>query len=150
MLGQTLGGATTALIQGVFMLILIIIIGGGVSIGYGILIALVFMILIGITFTALGVAIASTMEDMQGFQLIVNFLIMPIFFLSGALFPLTNAPSVLRTIVYVNPLAYGVEGIRYGLTGASQINPLICFVVLGLFSLATILVGGYLFRRIKV
>lgn len=149
MLGQTIGGATTALIQGLFMLIITIFIGG-ISFGPGIFIALIFMILIGIAFTSMGVAIASTMDDMQGFQLIINFVIMPIFFLSGALFPLTNAPVVLRSIVYINPLAYGIEGIRYGLLGTSTVNPIISFLVLGGFSVVMIFVGGYLFKKIKL
>jgi ABC-2 type transport system permease protein len=154
MLGQTIGGATTAMLQGIFMVIVISIVGlftpTGIAIGPGILISLLFMILIGIAFTALGVAIASTMEDIQGFQLIVNFLIMPIFFLSGALFPLTNAPTALKIIAYIDPLTYGVEGIRYGLTGVSAINPLICFGAIGGFSVLMIVLGGYLFNKIKV
>ena len=149
MLGQTLGGATTAIVQGLIILIITLFIGG-LTFGPGILIALVFMTLIAISFTALGVAIASTMEDMQGFQLIVNFLIMPIFFLSGALFPLTNAPSVLKAIVYINPLSYGVEGIRYGLLGTSSINPILSFIVLSIFSIIVVVIGGYLFNKIKV
>jgi ABC-2 type transport system permease protein len=108
------------------------------------------MILIGLAFTATGILIASRMEDMQGFQLIMNFLIMPIFFLSGALFPLTSAPAILKSIVYINPLAYGVEGIRYGLSGASAINPWICLLVLGGFAVVMIVLGAISFRRMKI
>jgi len=149
MLGQSLGGATTALIQGLIMMIIIFVFGK-LTLGVGILIAFGFMILISLAFTSLGIAVSSKMEDMQGFQLIMNFLIMPIFFLSGALFPISSLPSWLKTIVYINPLTYGVEGMRYGLTGASSINPLTSFVVLGVFSLAMIFLGGYLFRKMKV
>lgn len=149
MLGQTLGGSTTSLIQGLFMLIIVFFIGH-FSFNFGLFIALVFMILIAISFTAMGVAIASSMEDMQGFQLIMNFLVMPIFFLSGALFSFANAPSALRYIAYVDPLSYGVEGLRYGLLGASSINPLVSFAVLGGFSLVMITLGAVLFNRAKV
>lgn len=149
MIGQALGGATTALIQGIFVLIIALIVGG-LTLGLGILISIVFMVLIGIAFTSLGIAIASPMEDMQGFQLIINFMIMPLFFLSGALFPLTNAPLILRTIAYIDPLTYGVEGVRYGLLGTSQINPLISFGVLAAFAVAMVFIGAYLFKRIKV
>jgi ABC-2 type transport system permease protein len=148
MLGQTLGGATTALIQGIIMIIIVGVFSGLIF-SIGIFIALGFMILISIAFTSMGIAIASKMEDMQGFQLIMNFVVMPIFFLSGALFPVTSLPSWLKTIVYVNPLTYGVEGVRYGLLGASTINPLTCFVVLGGFCIAMILLGSYFFRKIK-
>lgn len=154
MLGQTLGGATTALFQGIFMLIIIFLVGiftsTGLTLTPGILIAIIFMILIGIAFTSLGVAIASIMEDIQGFQLIVNFVILPVFFLSGALFPLINAPTALKVIAYIDPLTYGVEGMRYGLTGISAINPFICFGVITGFSLVMIFLGAYLFNRIKV
>lgn len=149
MLGQTFGGASTALIQGLFMLIITFFIGG-LSFGPGILIALLFMILIGLAFTSMGIAIASRMEDMQGFQLIMNFVVMPVFFLSGALFPITSLPKVLKVLVYINPLTYGVDGLRYGLLGASSINPLIDLAVLLIFTFAMILLGSYLFNRTKV
>ncbi len=149
MLGQTLGGATTALIQGLVMMFIIFIFGK-LTLGMGIFIALGFMVLISLAFTSLGIAIASKMEDMQGFQLIMNFLIMPIFFLSGALFPITSLPSWLKAVVYINPLTYGVEGMRYGLTGTSSINPLVSLGVLGVFCLAMIFIGGFLFKRMKV
>ena len=149
MLGQTLGGATTALIQGLIMMIIIFFFGK-LNFGFGILIALGFMALISIAFTSLGVAIASRMEDMQGFQLIMNFLVMPIFFLSGALFPITSLPSWLKTIVYINPLTYGIDGIRYGLSGASTFHPLVSLGVIGGFCLVMIFLGGFLFRKMKI
>lgn len=150
MLGQTLGGATTALIQGILILVLASLIGGLAPTVAGFFIAVAFIILTGIAFTSLGIAIASKMDDMHGFQLIMNFVIFPIFFLSGALFPLADAPKILQTIAYFNPLTYGVEGIRYGLLGVSQINPLTSFFVLGGFGFFMILLGGYLFRKINV
>lgn len=150
MLGQTLGGATTAFIQGIIVLVISYFIGGLESSFLGFLIAFLFMVLIGLAFTSLGIAIASKMDDMHGFQLIINFVIFPIFFLSGALFPLASAPPILRTIAYFNPLAYGVEGIRYGLLGISQINPLTSFAVLIGFTLAMTLLGGFLFRKINI
>lgn len=150
MFGQTIGGATTALIQGLIILVVSFIIGGVTPSFTGILIALGFMILIGLAFTSLGIAIASRMEDMQGFQLIMNFVIFPIFILSGALFPLDTAPKVLKIITYFDPMTYGVEGMRYGILGTSTINPLVCFIVLGIFTAAMIILGGYLFKKIKI
>jgi ABC-2 type transport system permease protein len=149
MIGQTLGGATTAVIQGLILFLISLVIGG-LSFNSGVLIALVFMVLIGIGFTAMGIAVASRMRDMQGFQLIINFVVMPLFFLSGALFPLTNAPAILRTITYLNPLTYGVEGVRYGIIGTSSINPLISLAVIGGFSLLMIILGAYSFRKMKI
>jgi ABC-2 type transport system permease protein len=150
MLGQTAGGATTAVVQGLMILILSLLIGLSIKTIPGFLIAIGFMVLIGIGFTAFGIAIASSMEDMNGFQLIMNFVIFPIFGLSGAMFPISSLPGWLGPITMLDPLTYGVEGIRYGLTGVSQINPVICFAVIGGFTIAMTVIGAYLFRKIAI
>jgi ABC-2 type transport system permease protein len=150
MIGQTLGGATTSFIQGFIIIVLSLLMGISATSVAGFLTAFAFMLLIGLSFTALGVAIASKMEDMQGFQLIMNFLIFPIFGLSGAVFPIDSLPSWLKAITMLDPLTYGVEGIRYGLLGTSQIDPLLSFAVLGGFTVAMILIGASLFKKIKV
>jgi ABC-2 type transport system permease protein len=131
------------------ILILSLFIGLHVSNPVGFLIALGFMIMIGISFTAFGIAIASRMEDMTGFQLIMNFVVFPIFGLSGALFPISSLPAWMGPVTLIDPLTYGVEGIRYGLTGVSQVNPLICFAVIGVFSIMMTVLGAFLFRKIK-
>lgn len=150
MLGQTLGGATAAFIQGLIIMVLSTFIGMNIVSLAGFLVAFTFMLLIGVAFTALGIAIASKMEDMHGFQLIMNFVIFPIFGLSGALFPIDGLPPWIRPLTLLDPLTYGVEGIRYGLSGAAQINPLVCFAVLAGFALAVTAVGAYLFRKVTV
>ena len=150
MLGQTAGGATTAVVQGLMILILSLLIGLSIKTLPGFLIAIGFMVLIGIGFTAFGIAIASSMEDMNGFQLIMNFVIFPIFGLSGAMFPISSLPGWLGPVTMLDPLTYGVEGIRYGLTGVSQINPVICFAVIGGFTIAMTVIGAYLFRKIAI
>ncbi|KUL05230.1 MAG: ABC-type polysaccharide/polyol phosphate export system permease component [Methanomicrobiales archaeon 53_19] len=108
------------------------------------------MTLIGICFAALGIAIASRMEDMHGFQLIMNFVIFPIFGLSGALFPIESLPGWVIPLTLVNPLTYGVEGIRYGLLGTSAIHPLVSLAVLGLTTAVMIVIGAFLFRKASV
>jgi ABC-2 type transport system permease protein len=150
MSGQTLGGATTAVIQGSLILFLSMFVGFPLLNPVGFLIALAFMILIGISFTAFGIAIASRMEDMTGFQLIMNFVVFPIFGLSGALFPISSLPTWMIPLTLLDPLTYGVEGIRYGLTGVSQINPLVCGAVIGGFTLVMTVLGAYLFRKIRI
>lgn len=149
MIGQTLGGATTAFIQGVIILFLSLLIGLEITGIVGFLVAFGFMALIGVAFTAFGIAIASRMEDMQGFQLIMNFVVFPIFGFSGALFPISSLPSWAGALTLFDPLTYGVEGIRYGLTGVSQVNPLMCFIVLAGFMGVMTIIGGYLFRKIR-
>ena len=104
----------------------------------------------GVSFTAFGIAIASRMEDMTGFQLIMNFVIFPIFGFSGALFPISSLPGWVAPVTYLDPMTYGVEGIRYGLTGTSQISPVICLAVIALFSIATSVIGAFLFRKIRM
>jgi ABC-2 type transport system permease protein len=150
MLGQTAGGATTALIQGFILLMLAVLLGMRIQNPAGFLIALAFMILVGIGFTAFGIAIASRMEDMTGFQLIMNFVIFPLFGLSGALFPISSLPGWLAPITLIDPLTYGVEGIRYGLTGVSQISPVVCAAVSVGFAVAMTVIGAYLFRKITL
>ncbi len=150
MLGQTVGGASTSFIQGMIILVLSMFIGVNVTSLYGFLVAFAFMALIGISFTAFGIAIASKMEDMQGFQLIMNFVIFPIFGLSGALFPISSLPAWMKSITLIDPLTYGVEGIRYGLLGTSQISPALSLAVLASFAAVSLTVGAYLFRKIKM
>ncbi|MEA1894981.1 MAG: ABC transporter permease [Euryarchaeota archaeon] len=150
MLGQTFGGATTSVIQGLIILVLSLFIGLNITSIAGFLVAFVFMLLIGLSFTAFGIAIASKMEDMHGFQLIMNFVIFPIFGLSGALFPIDGLPSWMKSLTLLDPLTYGVEGIRYGLLGTSQINPFFSFVVLTGFTVCMVVFGAYLFRKINV
>lgn len=150
MLGQTFGGATTAVIQGLIIFVLSLFMGLKISSVLGFIISIVFMMLIGISFTAFGIAIASRMEDMHGFQLIMNFVIFPIFGLSGALFPIDSLPSWVRSLTLLDPLTYGVEGIRYGLLGSSQINPAISFIVLSGFTVLMVVLGSYLFRKISM
>src|SRR5436190_11134293 len=120
MIGRTLGGATVAMLQGTLILIVCLIAGfRPISLAtapFGIL----FMALIAIVFAALGTAIGSGLQDMQGFQLIMNFLVLPIFFLSGALFPLTNIPAALKFVTRLDPLSYGVDGLRGALSGLTQ------------------------------
>lgn len=150
MLGQTFGGATTAFIQGLIILLISLCIGLNLSSVAGFFIAFGFMVLIGISFTAFGIAIASRMEDMHGFQLIMNFVIFPIFGLSGAMFPINTLPSWIRPLTLLDPLTYGVEGIRYGLSGTAQIHPFVSISVLLGFTVVMTALGAFLFRKISI
>mgnify|MGYP000873607511 CR=1 FL=1 len=148
MFGRTLGGATTSSLQGILVLVISLLVGFRPHLAM-IVPALVFMVLISLVFTALGTAIAAKLEDMQGFQLIMNFVIMPVFFLSGALFPLDTAPAALRWIAYFNPLTYGVDGLRAVLNGASHFSAWMDLGILVAISLAFVGIGAWLFSKIK-
>ena len=150
MLGRTLGGATVASIQGIIVLLISMLIGFRPASLLMLPVALVFMFLIAILFTALGTAIASKLEDMQGFQLIMNFIIMPLFFLSGALFPLDSLPSALSLVIKLNPLSYGVDGLRGTLTGISHLGIYLDFSILIGASVIITLIGSYLFSKIEI
>jgi len=150
MLGRTLGGATVAIMQGVIVFLISFLVGFRVSNWSLLPLAFVFMALIALLFTALGTAIASVLEDMHGFQLIMNFLVMPIFFLSGSLFPLAGLPNIIRIIVRIDPLAYGVDGLRGTLGGVAQFGLFADLWILAVITLVLISIGSYLFNKIQV
>jgi ABC-2 type transport system permease protein len=150
MIGRTLGGATVAIIQGVLILLVCLIAGFRPAHWLAIPAAFVFVALIAMVFAALGTNIGSVIKDMQGFQLIMNFMVMPIFFLSGALYPLSHLPFVLKIITRVDPLSYGVDGLRGVLIGSWQFNFALDVTLLA--GLAAVLLGSgaYLFSRIEI
>jgi ABC-2 type transport system permease protein len=149
MFGKTLGGATVAFIQGCFVLILTIIVGFRVENILMIPVALIAMFLIALFFTALGISIASVLQDMQGFQLILNFIVQPVFFLSGALFPLTGVVSFLSIISSFNPLSYGVDAVRGSLTGVTHFGLVTDFAVLIVICAIILTIGSYLFSKVE-
>jgi ABC-2 type transport system permease protein len=146
-LGRIVGGMTTSIIQAI--LILVISIGMGFSFLNlpSLFLTIIIMILISSGFIGLGLILASIMRDIQGFGLITQLVIMPLVFLSGAIFPLTNLPVFLRYISYLNPLTYGVEGLRRALVGFSFLPFWLDLLVLCVFSLFTIILGSYLFEK---
>lgn len=153
--GKALGGATTALIQGTFLLLLIFGIKSlsseyFIAVRMGVLVFLVMvpmMVLIALGLVGIGIAIASSLNTLEGFGLIMNFVIMPMFFLSGALFPINNLPDWIRFVTYLNPLTYGVESLRSILVGFSSINIIPSFSAVLIFSFSILLVGAYLFNK---
>jgi ABC-2 type transport system permease protein len=149
MAGRTLGGATIAMIQGTLVLVVCMIAGFRPQSVAAIPMALMFMALTALVFAALGTAIGSSLKDMQGFQLIMNFLVMPIFFLSGALFPLTNLPMALTVATRLDPLSYGVDGLRGSLIGLSQIGLVTDVAVLVGVAAAFLVLGARAFSRIQ-
>ena len=150
MIGRTLGGATVAVIQGAVVFAVCSLAGFRASGLAALPGALAFVALIALLFTALGTAIASVLQDFQGFQLVMNFLVMPIFFLSGALFPLSNLPGVLSVVTRLDPLAYGVDGLRTTLIGISHFGLTADLLVLIVITTILLFTGSYLFSKIQV
>lgn len=150
MIGRTLGGATVATIQGFVIFLLSLAIGFRPVSLVALPLALVVMFLIAVLFTALGTAIASILDDMQGFQLIMNFLVMPLFFLSGALFPLKGLPTALNVAASVDPLSYGIDALRGTLAGSYHFGIGVDVAALLFGIVLTVGIGSWLFRRIQV
>lgn len=150
MIGRTLGGATVATLQGLLVLIVCLLAGFRPVHAASIPIALVYMVLICIVFAALGTVIGSKLQNMQGFQLIMNFMVMPIFFLSGALFPLTNLPVALDIATKLDPLTYGVDGLRGSLIGLSHFAATTNLGVLISMAIIFMALGAHSFSKIQV
>jgi ABC-2 type transport system permease protein len=150
MIGRTLGGATVSMLQGTLMVIVCLIAGFRPTSLVLVPLGILFMLLIAIVFAALGVAIGSSLQDMQGFQLIMNFLVMPIFFLSGALFPLNNLPKVLAVVTRLDPLTYGVDGLRGALIGVTHFGIATDLAVLAVVAVALLYLGAWRFSKIEV
>ncbi len=149
MLGRTLGGATVAFMQGILVFLFTLIVGFRPDFG-GTVLALVFMFLVSLLFSAFGTTVASKLEDMQSFPLIINFVVMPIYFLSGAIFPVVGLNPIISWVIRFNPLAYGVDGIRGAFTGQHAFSYGADLAVLAVVSLVIIAIGGYFFRKVEV
>jgi ABC-2 type transport system permease protein len=150
MIGRTLGGATVAMLQGLIVVAICFIAGFRITNFRDLPVAILVMALVALMFTALGTAIASILSDFQGFQLIMNFLVMPIFFLSGALFPLTNLPKLLDIVASIDPLSYGVDGLRGALIGVAHFGITLDLAVLSVITVVLLGVGSLMFSRIQL
>jgi len=150
MLGRILGGATISVIQGTLVMLVCIAAGFRPASWLQLPLAFFFMLCIAVVFGALGTAIGAVLKDMQGFQLIMNFLVMPIFFLSGALFPLTNLPAALAVLTSLDPLSYGIDGLRNALIAAVHFGFALDTVVLCVAASIFLALSTFCFSRIEI
>ena len=154
MIGRTLGGCTVAVIQGLLVLVICLVSGFRPAGWAAIPVAVGFMVLIALLFAALGVIFGSSLQDMQGFQLIMNFLVLPIYFLSGAMFPLTSQGRILGFITALDPLSYGIDGMRSVLLSAANFQPAfgigIDLAVLVGVGAVLLILGAWRFSKIEV
>ncbi len=146
-LGRIAGGMTTSMMQGIVLLIISAIFGFRIPGIIELAITIIFMMLISATFIGLGLVFASRMKDPHGFGLVMNFVVFPMFFLSGALFPLDNLPVWLRYLTAIDPLTYGVDGIRGALIGVSRLPLIADFAIITAFALIMVILGAYLFDK---
>jgi len=162
--GKILGGSTDTFLQ----LLILFVIGFVFSAGgimpslhltvLSVLISLGFLLVTTVGLVSIGLIIGSQMESPEGFQLIISFLIFPLFFLSGSLFPISNLPTFLAPFIFVNPVTYAVDGIRSVIVGSTgkvmvgsiQLSPAFDFLVVTSFSLVMIGIGTYAFKKMKI
>lgn len=149
-LGKAIGGVTTSMIQGILIMVIAWFIGVKYVSFTGVLASVVIMLVTGIGFIGLGIALASKIESHEGFQMVMSFLTMPLVLLSGAFFPIANLPGWLKVLVYANPLTYGVEALRWCLLGESTIPVLLSVMIIVLFAFLMVGLGGILFGKMRV
>jgi len=149
-LGRTIGSATVAMIQGLLVFGICMIAGFRPQDLSMLPIAFAFMFMIAILFTAVGTVVGSILEDMQSYPLIMNFLVMPLFFFSGALFPKDGLPRGLELVLKANPMAYGVDGLRGAFTLTTETGLASDFFFLTAFTAILLVLGTYFFSKIEV
>lgn len=150
MIGRTLGGATVATLQGLLVMVISLLLGFQPVSWLALLPVILIMFLVALLFTALGTMVACILEDMQGFHLIMNFLVMPLFFLSGALFPLTDLPKALSVITQLDPLTYGIDALRELLIDAGHFGLGMDITVLSAVTVLFLILGAHFFKKIQV
>jgi ABC-2 type transport system permease protein len=150
MTGRTLGGATVAMIQGILIFFVSLVAGFRPASIQALPLAVFVVALVAVVFAALGTVIGSSLKDMQGFQLIMNFLVMPIFFLSGALYPLTNLPKALAVLTRIDPLTYGVDGVRAALIGVTHFGITLDIAALAGVAALLLTAGAWRFSKIEI
>jgi len=145
-IGKSLGGVTTSMFQALLFLPICFVMGIKFPSPLMLLLLFIVMTLISIGFVLVGIAFSCRMKDFHGFSLIMNFVIMPIFFLSGAFFPLDKLPEWLKWFVYTDPLTYGVDALRFCLVNTSTFPLWINLLALIVFASVATTVGTLLFR----
>ena len=146
--GKMFGVGTAAMFQGLIVILLGIIIAVPLTL-YGVSLAIPIMILITVGLTCIGLIIASLMTSLESFGTIVTFVNMPMFFLSGALFPVTSLPSWLQWVFYINPLTYGVDTLRgVMIPGWHTLLPISYeILIICVFDVVMVVIGTYLFTK---
>ncbi|MDE1865888.1 MAG: ABC transporter permease [Candidatus Micrarchaeota archaeon] len=152
-LGKIAGSASIAMMNTIIVLIIIVIFGvlplSHITVP-SVVLTLIFMALISFVFISIGLLIASTVNNVEGFQVIINFLVMPLFFLSGAIFPITSkTPIWMQAISVIDPLRYGVDGMRSALLGTGGSVIYLDLAIMFVVAVAFVLVADWAFKRMQ-
>lgn len=144
--GKAIGISTASVIQGIILLFLSFVVG--VHMTPTIFLAcLLLMIPISIGLAGVGLLIASFTDSLEGFNLIMSFVVLPMFLLSGALFPVNGLPTLLQGAVYLDPLTYGVDALRQIILGYGAIPLYISTIVILVFAAVMVLLSAYMFSK---
>lgn len=148
--GRIAGGGTTAILQSILVIAIAMIIGFKIVLTQYTILAVVFMALIAATFIGLGLTLGSLINDFQGFQLVTSFFTMPLFFLSDSIFPVTSLPAFVKYVIYLNPLTYGVDGLRNTLLGAGTFPIGTDLIAMAISTTIMVYIAVYAFNRTDV
>jgi len=147
--GRCLGGATTSTLQGLLVLFLGFLLGFRVTNWMLFPLAVFFMLSIALLFNLIGTSLASKFDDMQSFPLIMNLFVMPMIFLSGALFPIENFPTIVKIFIKINPLTYCADLLRFSLEATTSIALWIDLTVIGGLIVLVGILGTHLFDKME-
>jgi ABC-2 type transport system permease protein len=154
-LGKVLGGTTDSLVQSVLLLtvgwgVILVLNPGFTGLSpLGVLLALPVVWLVAVSIASLGLGIGTMFDSFEGFQVIISFVAFPLFFLSGALYPLEGLPPYLSLLTHLNPLTYAVDLLRLLLLGAGTIAPLVSLGVLLAWTAGMLGFGTFMFHRMR-
>lgn len=150
LLGSALGGATISIIQGIMIFLIAMLLGfrpyDWALVGP----AFIILVIMSLALTSLGAGIASVVNDFQGFQGINNLIILPLFFLSSALYPLTNVPKPLAIISSLNPISYMVDAMRYFLSNQSHFGITLDLIVISVTLTLCVVFAVNRFNKIEM
>ena len=149
LLGKVLGGATVAMIQGILVFLITLFAGFRPNLST-LPLAFLFLFLVAMLSSALGAVIAARLDDMRGFPLIFIVLVQPLFYLSGAIFPIKDLPVALDIITKLNPFTYGVDGLRGAVSGVYVFSPMLSLGVLFVVTIIIMAVGVYQFSKVQL
>ncbi len=146
--GKTFGGMTNSLIQAIILLAVGIIIGVQFS-PLGFVLTILIILLLSFALTSLGLTLGSYMTSLEGFQMIISFVVFPLFFLSGALFPIDKLPQWLSILTTIDPVTYAVDAMRTVILGVGSKTLSLDLAILVSYSVGFGALGTFSFRRMK-
>ncbi len=147
-LGKSLGGATMALFQGIIVLLISFLVGINITLSM-IVQALPIMFLLSLGIVSMALVVGSYMKSMEGFQVVMTFLVMPMFLFSGAFFPFNNIPNWMNLLVHIDPITYGVDGIRNIVIGTSTFTLVESYLATAAFAILMLAVCIWRFKNIQ-